>query len=382
MSVQSLPIEEQIKSAARHLGFSLIGITTPDRPQNFNSYQKWIAEGKHGSMRYLATERNLRRRENPRKIHPECKSIIVTGTPYLPENHFAATDDSEVRIASYALGDDYHDIIPARLTELVAFIETVVGRSLSHKIYSDTGPILERDLAQRAGLGWIGKNTCLISPDQGSYFLLGEILLDLPLQSDTPFNADRCGTCTRCLEACPTQCILPNRTIDARRCISYLTIEEKKSMDKLLRGRVGKWIFGCDICQQVCPWNQHFARPIADPRFQPRKALETPQIDMFLNLKAGDWLQDLRGSPLERPRRKGLVRNALVAVGNQPSKEHIEALSKLLRSDPEPMVRSHSAWALGQIEGPQSLAVLENALNFEDNPEVIAEIRAAVENFS
>ena len=169
------------------------------------------------------------------------------------------------RIASYAHGDDYHDILPARMKELVQFIEEQVGGPVQNRYYTDTGPILERDLAQRAGIGWIGKNTCLINPKQGSYFLLSEILLDLELEPDPPFTTDHCGTCTRCIEACPTDCILPNRTLDARRCISYLTIELKDDIPLELRDKIGDWVFGCDICQQVCPWNRFAAE--GDPAF-------------------------------------------------------------------------------------------------------------------
>ncbi len=197
-----------------------------------------------------------------------------------------------------------------------------------------------------------------------------------------PFDKDHCGTCRRCLDACPTSCILPNRTIDARHCISYLTIEEKNSLDELLRPGLGTWIFGCDICQQVCPWNQQFARPTKDPAFQPREALRTPEISTFLDLKPGEWLHHLRGSPLERPRRRGLVRNAAVAAGNLRHARYIGTLSQLLYSDPEPIVRSHSAWALGQIEDPDSLDALTRALATETDPEVISEIRSAIDNLT
>jgi epoxyqueuosine reductase len=216
-------------------------------------------------MAYLATERSRARRADPREILPECRSILVLATPYSPPD-IALSGTSEAReveahgltghIASYAWGEDYHDVLPARMKELVQFIETQVGGPVKHRWYTDTGPILERDLAQRAGIGWIGKNTCLISPKFGSYFLLSEILLDLALEPDSPFITDHCGTCTRCIEACPTDCILPDRTIDASRCISYLTIELKDEIPSELRDKIGNWVFGCDICQIVCPWNR------------------------------------------------------------------------------------------------------------------------------
>jgi epoxyqueuosine reductase len=370
--------EVQIKNAARHLGFTLVGITTADRPQTFDTYKNWIGDRKHAGMGYLATERNLERRQDPKKILPDCQSIIVTATPYLPEHQFPSTLEAEVQVAAYALGEDYHQVITSRLVELLTLVERIAGHPINSKVYADTGPILERDLAQRAGLGWIGKNTCLINPEQGSYFLLGEILLDLPLRPDPPFEPDRCGTCTRCLEACPTRCILPDRTIDASRCISYLTIEEKGDIDSTYRSEIGKWIFGCDICQQVCPWNIRFAQPTQDDTFQPREVLKDPDLGTFLNLEAGSWLENLRGSPLERPRRKGLLRNAAVVAGNIRSSKHIKKLSRILHLDPEPLVRGHSAWALGKIRGPEAVVALRTALQSEQNPDVIAEIKNAI----
>jgi epoxyqueuosine reductase len=330
-------------------------------------------------MGYLASERNLVRREDPRNILPECKSIIVTGTPYLPEGYDDQSGQADLRIASYALGNDYHQVIPARLAELVGFIEHTLGKAVESKIYTDTGPVLERDLAQRAGLGWIGKNTCLINPQQGSYFLLGEILLDVELEPDQAFEMDRCGSCTRCLEACPTECILPDRTIDARRCISYLTIEEKGFIDPGLRADIGNWLFGCDICQQVCPWNTRFAQSTPEPQFQPREFLRNVDLRRFLELKPGSWLQGLRGSPLERPRRKGLVRNAAVVTGNSANENYYEQLSGLLRCDPEPVVRAHAAWALGQLSLPEARAALREAQRLEKDPDVLQEIADAID---
>ncbi len=373
------PIEAQIKSSAHAIGFSLIGITLPNQPRTYSTYQQWLDDGKHAGMGYLASDRGRERRKDPKKILPECASIVVTATAYLPEDHFASSERAEARVASYALGDDYHDVIVDRLDQLAGSIEDIVDQTITSRVYTDTGPILERDLAQRAGLGWIGKNTCLINPDHGSYFLLGEILLDYPLEPDPPFEADRCGACTRCLEACPTECILPDRTIDAGRCISYLTIEEKGAIEEDLRSELGNWIFGCDICQQVCPWNERFARPTTDPAFQPREFLRNPDLDSFLNLRPGSWLQDLRSSPLERPRRRGLVRNAAAVAGNLRSTEHVDPLADLLHSDPEPVVRRHAAWALGQVNNSRARSELQNALGREAEDDVLQEILAALQ---
>ena len=240
-------LKQTIKEKARQLGFILAGVTTPDPPPHYSTFENWLAHGHHGNMDYLATERSRLRRADPRQILPECQSILVLATPYSPPVH--AGDSGEAlgdrgKIAAYARGDDYHDVLPPRMKELVQFIEEQAGQPVKNRWYTDTGPLLERDLAQRAGIGWIGKNTCLIHPKHGSYFLLSEILLDLALEPDPPFVTDHCGTCTRCIEACPTDCILPDRTIDATRCISYLTIELKDGIPTELRHKVGSWVFG------------------------------------------------------------------------------------------------------------------------------------------
>ena len=369
-----------VKEEAHRLGFTLVGITTPDPPLHFDLYQHWLEMGNHGGMSYLSSERALHRRADPRVILPECQSILVCGTMYLPQDSSASAPTSPVQISSYALGDDYHTVLKERLESLVHIIEARLNKPVKHRIYTDTGPLLERELAQRAGLGWIGKNTCLIHPQLGSYFLLAELLLDIPLQPDPYFPFDRCGTCTRCIDACPTGCILPDRTLDARRCISYLTIEEKQSIDHDLRGAIGSWLFGCDICQQVCPWNQRFAKPTEDPAFQPRPFLNQPAVADFLLLKPEAWREPLKGSPLERPRRKGLVRNAIIVAGNARDESATPFLAKLLRSDPEPVVRAHAAWALGQIPGREAQSSLQAAADQETDSIVQGEINQALSN--
>lgn len=367
-----------VKEEAHRLGFTLVGITTPDPPSHFDVYQRWLERGNHGGMNYLSSERALHRRADPRTILPECQSILVCGTLCLPRDPSASTPTSPVQISSYALGEDYHTVLKDRLESLVHLIEDRLNKPLKHRIYTDTGPLLERELAQRAGLGWIGKNTCLIHPQLGSYLLLAELLLEIPLQPDPHFPYDRCGTCTRCIDACPTGCILPDRTLDARRCISYLTIEEKQSIDHDLRRAIGNWLFGCDICQQVCPWNQRFAKPTEDPVFQPRPFLKQPAITDFLLLKPEAWRQSLRGSPLERPRRRGLVRNAIIVAGNARDETVLTFLAELLRSDPEPIVRAHAAWALGQISGREAQSTLQAAADQETDVSVQREINRAL----
>ena len=344
-------LKQSIFNEAHRLGFVLAGVTIPDPPPHFSTFEHWLAQNHHGDMAYLSTERSLARRANPKEILPECKSILALGTPYSPPRAAGEAPGARGRIAAYALGDDYHDILPPRLDSLVRFIEGQVGHSIASRYYTDTGPLLERDLAQRAGLGWIGKNTCLIHPRKGSYFLLAEILLDLDLKPDSPFVTDHCGTCTRCIEACPTDAILPDRTLDARRCISYLTIENKGDIPADLRPHMQDWIFGCDICQQVCPWNR-FAAPEGDASFQPPSGSASLDLIPLLTLTPEAFNRQFKRSPIRRAKRRGLLRNVAVAIGNSGGKETIPALDTAA-NDSETLIREHATWAKEQIANSQ-----------------------------
>ncbi|HEX5838280.1 MAG TPA: tRNA epoxyqueuosine(34) reductase QueG [Anaerolineales bacterium] len=350
MMFHSEDLKEKIKAKARQLGFILAGVTTPDPPPHYSTFETWLAHGHHGTMDYLATDRSRLRRADPRQILPECRSILVLATPYSPSVYAGDAEEGQEgiggrgKIAAYARGDDYHDVLPSRMKELVQFIEEQAGQPVKNRWYTDTGPLLERDLAQRAGIGWIGKNTCLIHPKHGSYFLLSEILLDLPLEPDPPFVTDHCGTCTRCIDACPTDCILPDRTLDARRCISYLTIELKDEIPLDLRDKVGDWVFGCDICQQVCPWNRFAAE--GDPAFRERAPLPSLQEELTLSTQA--FNQRFKGTPVKRTKRRGYLRNVAVALGNTGGMHTLPVLQNAL-NDEEPMVREHAQWAIHKI---------------------------------
>jgi len=379
-------LEQAIKAEARRLGFGLVGITTPQPPAHLAAYEAWLQSGQHGEMGYLATDRAQRARENPLQLLPDCRSILVLGMRYatnpLPEPAaIKPTPMPAGQIASYAWGADYHDVLPVKLKSLVDIIEAKVGASVPNRWYTDTGPILERDLAQRAGLGWIGKNTCLITPRQGSYFLLAEILLDLELRADAPFTIDHCGRCTRCLEACPTACILSNRTVDARRCIAYLTIELKGAIPLDLRPQIGGWVFGCDVCQQVCPWNRRFAGvdDELDPELQPRPGVPEPDLISELSLSREAFNAKFRVSPVKRARRRGYLRNVAVALGNSANPAALPALARALAGEPEALVRSHTAWALGRIGGEAARQPLTQARRTETDPLVLAEIQAALQ---
>ena len=345
-----MKLKQNILDHARRLGFSLAGFTTPEPPPHFSTYEKWLASGHHGNMYYLTNERALTRRADPRKILAECQTILVLASPYPNPKSAEAAEGKQPsgRIAAYAWGDDYHDTLIPKLQALVSFIEGQVGKIIPNRYYTDTGPILERDLAQRAGLGWIGKNSCLINPKHGSYFLLAEILLGLELEPDDPFSIDYCGNCTRCIEACPTHCILPNRTIDARRCISYLTIELKEDIPEGLRPLMENWIFGCDACQAICPWNR-FSISDIDASFAPRLDRPTPNLIHELSLSSEAFNQKFKNNPVKRAKRRGYLRNVAVALGNSQNPDTILALEKAL-DDPEPMVREHAIWALNYVK--------------------------------
>ena len=338
-------LKQAIKNKARQLGFTLAGVTSFYPPPHYPVFEAWLNAGRHGALNYLAEERSRTRRADPRQILPECKSILVLAIPYVNSEFARNVLNSEFRVASYAFGDDYHDIIPPRLKLMVEFIEEELGHPIPNRYYTDTGPVLERDLAQRAGLGWVGKNTLLINPKAGSTFFLAEILLGVELEPDEPFITDHCGTCARCINACPTQCILPNRTLDARRCISYLTIELKDDIPEELRPLMQDWFFGCDFCQQVCPWNRFSSQ--ADPAFDP--TLQHGERSELLLSSVG-FNQRFKKSPVRRAKRRGYLRNLAVAIGNNGNINDIPILEQALQ-DEEPLVRKHAAWAIYNIKG-------------------------------
>ncbi len=337
-------LEESIKEKARQLGFFLAGVTTPEPPPHYSTFENWLSQGRHGTMSYLAEQRSRLRRADPRQILPECKSILVLATPYTSPLPMGEGSGVRGKVASYAWGEDYHDVLPARMKQLVQFIEEQIGHPVKNRYYTDTGPILERDLAQHAGIGWIGKNTCLIHPKYGSYFLLSEILLDLALEPDPPFVTDHCGTCTRCIEACPTDCILPDRTIDATRCISYLTIELKEGIPVELREEIGSWVFGCDICQMVCPWNRFAVE--GDPAFGDQNPVGALTDELVI--ATGEFNQRFKRSPVKRAKRRGYLRNVAVALGNTGDRHALLVLQNALDHE-EPLVREHAKWAIEKI---------------------------------
>lgn len=373
-----------LKEEATREGLFLLGTTTLDPTPHREAYERWLEAGRHGTMAYLSADRARRMRASPQELLPKAHSLVVCALPYaVPGKDVDMTGSVTVplrgRVAAYAWGDDYHEVFPARLESLARRLETRVGSSFAFRAYTDTGPLLERDLAQRAGLGWIGKNTCLISLQHGSFLFLGELLIEPEVGTNAPFVADRCGSCRRCIEACPTGCILEDRTLDARRCISYQTIENRGPIPRELRPALGTWVFGCDVCQMVCPWNQRFARPDDTlPAFRPRVDIPFPDLTEVLGLMSQEFSFRFRHSPVKRAHRAGFLRNAAVALGNLHDPRAIPALAAALRSDPDPQVRAHAAWALGQIGGREARQVLDRAATSETDAEVKTELKLAL----
>jgi epoxyqueuosine reductase len=347
--MNSAELALSIKEKARQLGFTLAGIVLPQAPVHLDVYLDWLEAGRYAGMVYLAEKRAVERRSDPALILPDCRSILILGIPYSsPQSQSVSTTVPGGRIAAYAWGADYHLVLPQRLQELVAFLEEQVGHPVPNRWYTDTGPILERDLAMRAGLGWIGKNTCLINPRHGSYFILAEILFGFDLPPDEPWTTDQCGSCSRCIVACPTNCILPDRTLDAARCISYQTIENKGGIPVDLRRLTGDWIFGCDICQMVCPWNIRFAQASGDPLFAPRPGVPNPVLVDEMALTPQEFNRKFKDSPLKRAKWRGYLRNVAIAAGNSGKAETLPVLEKS-QGDSDPLVREAAQWAIGQV---------------------------------
>ncbi len=376
---------DYVYAQARALGFEVVGVT-PARPvPGLAAYRTWLMRGYHGEMGYLARPDRVERRVNPDRILPGVQSVVCVGLNFYPGPLPEDWEGSDRGlISNYAWGEDYHALMIPRLEELAAFLEERVGaaagRRVRSRVYVDTGPVLERAYAARAGLGFIGKNTCLIHPRRGSWLFLGEILLDVDLGGDTARErgSTSCGTCRRCLEACPTGALVAPYLLDARRCISYLTIELQGSIPRHLRPLMGRWIYGCDICQIVCPW-QRFSRLAAETSFRaggPERA--RPVLLDVLTMGEERFRQWYEGTALFRTGCSRLRRNAAVAVGNGGDERATPTLLKVL-SDADPLVRGHVAWALGRIGGDEARQGLRDALRRETDPGVRSEIQMAVD---
>jgi epoxyqueuosine reductase len=373
-----MSLTERIQDRAYDLGFDLAGVAPAFPVPRLDAYRAWLAQGYHGKMGYMARPDRVERREDPAKILPSVRSIVCVGLNHYPEALPANLrhDSSRGLISNYAWGLDYHALMATRLEELAAFIGAEAGSEVTHRVYVDTGPILERAYAAEAGLGFIGKNTCLIHPKMGSWLFLGEILLNVELEPTLGKASVSCGTCRRCLDACPTGALVAPYVLDARRCISYLTIELKGPIPHELRPLMGNRVYGCDVCQIVCPW-QRFARPAQEWAFRaetPNRA--APVLSDLIEIEEEAFRRRYRGTAIFRIGRGRLLRNAAVALGNWGDKQAVPALMHAL-TDREPLVRGHAAWALGHIGGRTAREVLEDTLQRETDPYVRREIHRA-----
>ena len=338
-------LEARIKAQAYGLGFDLVGLTRTGPAHTSPTFEGWLQAGHAGEMHYL--ERGAEKRRDSRLPVDGARSAVVVAMNY-------GGREPSGPVARYARGDDYHDVMVERLRALHACVDAWVGSQVRGKAYVDTGPILERDLARRAGLGWFGKNTMLINRGIGSFFFLGVLLLDLDLEPDAPFEAEHCGTCRQCLDACPTDALSAPGVLDARRCISYLTIELKGAIPPDLRERIDGLLYGCDICQDVCPWNGRFARDLpADSPYMARGTLGANDARTLarelLGMTHSEFSAAFKGSPMKRAKLRGLKRNAAVVLGNVGTTDDAGVLTRAL-DDEEPLVREHAAWALRRIE--------------------------------
>ncbi len=363
-----MALTQRIKEKAYDLGFDLIGIAPADLALHAQAYRRWLEQGYAAGMQWLA--RDPHRREDPRRVAPGAQSVVVVGLSYfvLDPPGELWHDPARGRIARYAWGLDYHDIILPRLRRLGRFIEQETGRTLNQRAYVDTGPILERDFAAQAGLGFTGKNSMLINPRRGSYLFLGEILTGVELEYDAPAldggagchfgppgqskRVATCGRCARCLEICPSHAFPAPYILDSNLCLSYLTIELKGPIPLQLRPLLGNWIFGCDACQEICPWVRRYSQPTGQSFLSYDPETAAPRLVDLMALDEAAFRARFKGSPIKRVKRRGLLRNVAVALGNWGSPQALPVLEQAL-ADPEPLIREHAAWAIERIKnGP------------------------------
>jgi epoxyqueuosine reductase len=363
-----------LKSWALEAGFDRAGVADLARLEHGEALVRWLERGDQAGMAYLG--RRVEERIDPSRIFPGVRSVLVVALQYHPLEGDDPAGDLWRRVARYARGRDYHDVMGERLKVLEARVAEAFPGVASRR-YVDTGPVLERELAARAGMGAVGKNTMLLHPEAGSWFLLGELFLSLDLAPDVPL-ADLCGSCTLCLEACPTGALAEPYRLDSNLCISYWTIEHRGELPPEAREMVGGWVFGCDVCQEVCPWNR-------EPRGAIHPEMELPperaELDLagLLLLPREEYVERFRGSPLKRAKLEGLQRNAAVAMGNRLHRQYVPALARAL-AEGEPVIRSHAAWALGRIGGEGARKALEGALAVEADAAVRSEVRTALES--
>ena len=339
--------KEDLRAAAHSFGFSECRIARAGRAPHADALADWLADGRHASMEWM--QRTAAERSNPDLVLPGVKSVVVLATNYFHDDLPPVGDAIRGRIARYAWSDDYHEVIRPRLGLLDNLLSAAGG---TQRCFVDSGPVLERDWAAACGISWHGKSTMGIHPQLGTWFFLSVILTTLEFEPDTPLP-DRCGRCTRCIEACPTQAITAPHRLDARRCISFLTIENKGPIPEEFREAMGDRIFGCDDCLDACPWNR-FAQASRDAALQSRQEILQKPLRDFLELEDASFKVLFRGSPILRAKRRGFLRNVCVALGNVGTPDDLSALHRCA-SDPEPLIREHAAWAIAKIEARYGL---------------------------
>lgn len=343
-------LAERIKAEARALGFQAVHIGSANTEAHRADYEAWLAAGYHGEMRWM--ERNLDKRFDGAQLHPGTQRAISVRLDYRPEGPMQAVLDNpnQAYISRYALGRDYHKVMRKRLTQLGRTIESWVGDH-GYRAFVDSAPVLERELAQQAGMGWQGKNTLLLNQSAGSWFFLGELFTNLPLPIDSPFETDHCGSCTRCLTVCPTDAFVAEGVLDARRCISYLTIEHSGAIPLELRPLMGNRIYGCDDCQIVCPFNS-FSEPTQEADFQPRHSLDQVELLTLFQWTEAEFLAATEGSAIRRIGYQQWLRNLAVALGNAPASPAIINALQQRRDSVSELVREHLDWALERQTNP------------------------------
>ncbi len=368
-------LETLIKEYGKELGFDIVGITSAE--PFLRDEQAAIERIRQGLMDGLPwyTEERVHKATHPEVLLPDAKSVVSLAVSHLTGEPQATGDSPGGKIARYAWGDDYHKVIKARLREFADGLSSRVGREVKARIFVDDGPMNDRAAAERAGVGWFGKNTNILTPTHGSWVFLGQVITDLELRPDKPLSKT-CGECVRCIDACPTGAIVAPYVIDNTRCISFLTIELRDAIPRELRPLIGDWVFGCDICQDVCPVNRK-AQQSLEPAFRQRHDFGAPALIPLLDLDDDGFRDRFRNSPVKRAKRVGLQRNVCVALGNIGDSAAVPALTRALHSD-DALVRSHAAWALGRIRGKQAAIALESALDVENNSEVVDEIKLAL----
>lgn len=371
-------LADAIRARAVALGFQSVGFVRAERYDDADLHlQAWLDAGYHGEMGYMERHRALR--VDARALHEGTRTIIAVTTPYSP----IVWDEGEVRLAAYAVGEDYHHVLRAKLLELAEAVESLVGRPVNARPIVDSAPLLERETARRGGLGWFGKSAMLVHPRHGTYTLLSGLLVDLELPANESLQPDRCGRCVRCLEVCPTGALLGDRVVDGSRCISYLTIELKGAIPRELRAKIGLHLFGCDLCQAVCPWNRFASETTMEALRAPAGSLPL-DARTILGMSRPEFNARFRGTPMERSKRRGLARNAAVVLGNRRGPGDLDALVDALESHDEPLVRAHTIWALGEwrsVGGDAYLrarAAIQAAATRPENADLHEEITAAL----